>query len=111
MAERHKYYVLDGREIAVVDSSREWGEFFNQTDKRRVGADDVRDLHVSTVFLGIDHSWVEDGPPILFETMVLRGSEDVYMRRYATYDEAEAGHREVVSWLLAGLDDFLSDIQ
>jgi hypothetical protein len=52
---------------------------------------------VSTVFLGIDHSFTRGGPPILFETMVFghAGIEDTY--RYATWDEALEGHQITVA--------------
>jgi hypothetical protein len=50
---------------------------------------------VSTVFLGLDHSW-DDGPPLLFETMIFGGYYDEYPIRYATIQEARAGHRRVV---------------
>lgn len=59
-------------------------------------------IRVSTVFLGLDHGWGE-GPPLVFETMsfpVCRYGEPV-CRRYSTWDEAVAGHNEVVrdAWL------------
>ena len=54
------------------------------------------DVHVSTVFLGLDHSFSNEGPPLLFETMVFGGVCDENMRRYATWDEAVAGHEEMI---------------
>lgn len=30
---------------------------------------------VSTVFLGLDHSWTPGGPPLVFETMVFGGQQ------------------------------------
>ena len=44
------------------------------------------------MFLGLDHSFADVGPPILFETMVFGGEHDQEMERYATWDEAVAGH-------------------
>ena len=46
---------------------------------------------VSTVFLGLDHAF-DGGTPLLFETMIFGGEHDEYQERYATWDEAEAGH-------------------
>jgi hypothetical protein len=51
---------------------------------------------VSTVLLGIDHSFGE-AVPILFETMIFGGDHDDYQRRYHTRAEAEAGHQEAVA--------------
>jgi hypothetical protein len=49
------------------------------------------------VFLGIDHNFFGDGPPILFETMVFGGPMDQDQRRYSTWDEAEFGHAAIVA--------------
>lgn len=70
---------------------------------RIVGKDTVNDQLVSTVFLGLDHSY--NGPrPILFETMIFNGPHDGFMRRYSTYDEALAGHNKVVEVLKLNLN-------
>lgn len=57
---------------------------------------------VSTVFLVLDHNPLEEGPPLLYETMVFqtdpkRGINpiDEYQERYSTREEAEAGHKRV----------------
>jgi hypothetical protein len=57
-------------------------------------------VYVSTVFLGLDHSFGE-GPPQLFETMIFGGEHDEYQERYSTWDEAEAGHKKACK--LAGI--------
>lgn len=67
-------------------------------DKTTVGT-----AEVSTVFLGLDHSF-GDGPPILFETMVFYGDSGDYTERYATWDEAVKGHVEIVAKLERGED-------
>lgn len=59
-----------------------------------------KDVEVSTVFLGLNHNYFKQGPPILFETMVFGGKHDGYMNRYATWDEAKAGHKEIVEMIL-----------
>jgi len=68
------------------------------TDEWRVAKTDLPgDVFVSTVFLGLDHGFGRPGPPILFETMVFGGPMDDYQERYATWDEAEAGHERIVA--------------
>jgi len=62
--------------------------FVKQTEK-----DGVK---VSTVFLGLDHRFCEEGDPLLFETMVFGGESDSHMDRYCTWEEAEKGHEEMV---------------
>jgi hypothetical protein len=86
-----------------------WGKWFGEGDeKRRVAWTEFEDgSHVSTVFLGLDHSFI-DGPPILFESMTFTGQtrksqvlsgeyhEELDQRRYETWDQAVAGHEELV---------------
>jgi hypothetical protein len=61
-----------------------------------IAIDTLSHHDVSTIFLG---AHVGDGPPKVFETMVfIRGqSREVDCARYATYDEAIAGHKQFVS--------------
>lgn len=59
------------------------------------------DCEVSTVFLGIDHRFTaEEGPPVLFETMVFGGSLDQEQERYCIWAEAEAGHTAMVARIM-----------
>jgi len=51
----------------------------------------IGDVQISTVFLGIDHSW-DNGPPVLFETMVFGGNHDQYQERCSTWKQAEDMH-------------------
>jgi hypothetical protein len=55
---------------------------------------------VSTVWLGLDHSWGE-GPPLIFETMVQTAiGEWAEQWRYHTEEQAVAGHvRMLERWL------------
>ena len=55
---------------------------------------------VSTVFLGLDHSFHLEGLPILWETMVFGGPMNSYQRRYSSLGEALKGHQEalVAAW-------------
>lgn len=47
---------------------------------------------VSTVFLGLDHRFGGEGPPILFETMIFGGKLDQYQERCCTYAQAIEMH-------------------
>lgn len=53
------------------------------------------DAEVSTVYLGIDHSW-DGGPPLIFETMIFGGLLDQYQKRWTTEDQAREGHQEAI---------------
>lgn len=51
---------------------------------------------VSTVWLGLDHSWLEQGPPLIFETMIFGGLLADTQWRYSTEEQALEGHRKAV---------------
>lgn len=87
-------YILRGREVVPV-SLMEWAAWFATATERHLAKTDVAGAHVSTVFLGINHSF-GGGPPLLFETMVFGGPLDGEQERYSTFDEAEAGHAAMV---------------
>ncbi len=87
-------FILDGHEPVVCDDLLEWGRWLEGTD-RRVASDQIGGVIVSTVFLGLDHSFV-GGAPVLFETMVFSGPLDGETNRYCTWEEAEIGHAAMV---------------
>ena len=89
-------YKLVGQKPVPVENLMEWAAGFGQ-DNNRIANDDVGSVHVSTVFLGLDHNYLREGPPVLFETMVFGGKHDGDMRRYATYEDAERGHKETLT--------------
>jgi hypothetical protein len=88
-------YVLEGHEAKPARSAEEWGAFLADIRNRRVAYDERDGVRVSTIFLGIDHGFGMDGPPVLFETRVFGGQHDQMQIRYGTWAAAEAGHREI----------------
>lgn len=89
-------YILaeDGKTPVATDSMLLWGRSMADIERRTVAKsrDEEREIAVSTVFLGINHNYL-DGPPILFETMIFGGANNERMWRYATWEEAERGHK------------------
>ena len=51
---------------------------------------------------GLDHNFLREGPPILLETMIFGGRHDEFLKRCATWDEAEAMHVEAVQLVRSG---------
>lgn len=71
----------------------EWARWMELPESRRVALTELANgRRVSTVFLGLDHGF--DGAPLWFETMIFPSDNDEYQVRYATWDEAKAGHTE-----------------
>ena len=93
-------YILDEHgDPQPCDDLMEWARWM-ETANRTISndydeGDPNRTIRVSTVFLGLDHSFSDDGPPILYETMVFGGLLDGEMRRYATREHAMLGHQEM----------------
>ena len=87
-------FILDGHEPVPEPDVIKWGQWFQIAD-RCVARTMVEGIRISTVFLGLDHSFGE-GQPMLFETLVFDGPLDDEMDRYLTWDEAVAGHAAIV---------------
>ncbi len=86
-------YILEGHDPKPIDDIMQWAKWYEKAD-RIVEQTIIGDVKVSTVFLGVDHNYDNDGtPPILFETMIFGGKNDMYQERYCTWDEAVQGHK------------------
>jgi hypothetical protein len=104
----HSHYILEGKIPVLEPDLLTWARWMedpasSETLSRRVALDQLGQIEISTVFLGIDHQWRE-GPPILFETMVFENGEAGDCARYSTWEEAEDGHREIVERIRASID-------
>lgn len=92
----HKY-ILKGKKPVVCRDVMKWAKWFEKSSEIRiVKQDKIGKFMVSTVFLGLDHSY-GGGKKILFETMVFNNKMvgELFMR-YATWKEAERGHKLAV---------------
>lgn len=90
-----RYYILDGKEAKPVKHMLDWAKWFETAD-RHVNDTCVAEVRISTIFLGLDHNYRSEGPPLIFESMIFGGTFDLECRRYSTWDEAIAGHEELV---------------
>ena len=71
-------------------------------DNRIVQQDHIGKIFISTVFLGLDHSFRRVGPPVFHGEPLI----DEYMDRYCTLDDAIAGHMKAVELVKQTLADF-----
>ncbi len=90
MSDRPEYYTLDGHKAVPTDMAG-WMKIF-RSPARFVAKSEINGSTVSTVFLGLDHSF-GGGPPMIFETMILSGPHADYQTRCSTWEEAEEMHR------------------
>ena len=94
-------YILEGHEPVKVEDILTWGRWFETADRHVAKTAISDEVNVSTVFLGLDHSFGA-GPPLLFETMIFGGEHDQYQDRYETWKQAEAGHQKAVEMATPG---------
>lgn len=89
------WYKLEGV-VPVIDLTD--GRWMQENEEARQVAftEITKDVFVSTVFLCIDHNFLDTGKPILFETLVFGGKMDGHMERYETWFQAEQGHQKIV---------------
>lgn len=81
-----KWILVDKKPVIERDLLK-WGQWMQDSPERIVARTKVNDVLLSTIFLGLDHSF--GGPvPLLFETMVMNGPRKGEMSRAGTYDEA-----------------------
>lgn len=110
-----RFYNIDGEPITMV----EWARLLEIREYAVVAWDEVGvDIKISTVWLGLDHSW-GFGPPLFFETMVFTLRDEPYVMpggdeywwdgveqyRYSTLAEAEEGHAKIL-----GIVQMLEDV-
>lgn len=92
-------YILDGHRPVLCNDVNTWSKWFSAA-KRTVESTMVEsDVVVSTVFLGVDHSFGNGEPPLLFETMVFGGEENGLCERVDTWDNAVQMHKRIVAKL------------
>jgi hypothetical protein len=95
--DRPHLYILDatGKPVPATNLLR-WGEWFERAN-RTVEKDEIDGHFISTVFLGIDHNFLGEGPPILWETMVFDpDGKALDQIRYNSLDAARNGHKAAV---------------
>lgn len=110
-----RYIVLDGGKVVECIELLRWAEWYErsafltfESGGRRVALAELDNgKNVSTVFLGLDHSW-NSPQPVLFETMVYNrhtGNFSQYQERYCTVEESRVGHAEAVRLASGEVED------
>jgi len=86
----------DGNAV-MTDDAEVWARWYETADRRLAETSICRGCSVSTVFLGIDYRFLDDGPPVLWETMVFGGPLDRGQWWYCSRNDALRGHELVVA--------------
>jgi hypothetical protein len=111
------WYDRDGEPIETWDAAGNIlleplgriNDLLKDYDYRKVAKTKVDCYEVSTVWLGVDHSFGESEEPVIFETMVFVRDDDAHTApydewcwRYSSEEEALRGHGAVVAALKEG---------
>lgn len=96
-------YVLDNRgEVVAEPDLIKWGAWMASPHARRIAWSEIGEWTVSTVFLGINHSFGH-GPPVLWETMVFGPKPwDQPQWRYTSREAAVSHHDQVAEHIRRG---------
>ena len=90
-----EYYDRQGNPMTMY----QWAQRFAEKDKRVAETTLPNGRRVSTVWLGVNHTF-GDGPPLIFATMVFPSKKgplhELDCERYSTETEALAGHARMV---------------
>jgi hypothetical protein len=127
------HYDREGKPIGLGD----FAMLHEDPDYIRVGSTHVADFWISTVWLGLDHNFLGEGPPLIFETMIFDRSDDrmlqereytmldgtvvryvlddgwadLHCQRYATEDEAVKGHARTVMHMVRLVQRHLDEVE
>ena len=94
------YFDPDGNPITM----EEWVTYGKE--HKIVAKDVIGYYRVSTVWLGLNHAYSADDPPLIFETMIFpqtaEGTDfnEEYCERYSTREEALRGHERAIGEVL-----------
>jgi len=97
-------YILAGKVPVPCEDLLTWARWIEDHNRDRiVRQEEVGKFFVSTVFLGLDHDFSFEGPPLLFETMVFDGRKggsvnDAPAFRDWTWELALESHAKAVEW-------------
>jgi hypothetical protein len=93
------FYILkEDHSTRATEDPYEWTEAFETVDRRVARTEVTPDIVVSTVFVGLGVGWLPDsgGEQVIFETRVFTDYGELDGDRYTTWDQAIAGHEDVV---------------
>ena len=99
------WYKLDKKNNPIVCIDHmDYAKWYKKNKKQGiVKQDTIDEVLVSTVFLGLDHSFSGE-KPLLWETMIFGGNHDQYQDRYSSYEDALKGHQEALDLLKSEKD-------
>lgn len=108
MAWGARWYDMDGNEVDLAAAEA----LLRDSAARRVALTDFDGrAHVSTVLLVLDHGWMPDGQPVIFETMAFMNDwEGLACYRTSTKAAALAAHDQACAEMREALARFDAEL-
>jgi len=91
-------YVLKNKKPVLADTLTAYARF-HASGGNIVSQETIGPYFLSTVFLGRLLPAALDPVQWYFESMVFGGALGLFCRRYKTWDQAAAGHRQLAEWI------------
>ncbi|RTK96317.1 MAG: hypothetical protein EKK64_04265 [Neisseriaceae bacterium] len=101
------YFCLDEDGNVLECDMRQWGLCFSRQDRSIAFTKISKKVYLSTVFLGLDHSF-GSMRPVLFESMLFGKKEGELQLRYCTREEALKGHLKILLYYKVPLKKIFS---
>jgi hypothetical protein len=90
------WYILDENNLPIKADIKDYIKWdLKNHEKRIVKQENINDVRVSTVFLGLDMGYTSKFP-LLWETMIFNGEHDQYQEKYTSYKNALEGHKRAI---------------
>ena len=100
MSDFEGWYILDKDNEPKAASTEDYLRWCQEFPTRKIiGKTTINDQNVSTVFLGLDHSY-GGGSLVLWETMIFGGEYDQNQWRHTSQREARESHERIVKNLV-----------
>ncbi|MHC5615127.1 MAG: hypothetical protein ACYTXA_30150 [Nostoc sp.] len=89
-----RYYKLQGQSPIIAESFLDWCLWMASSDTR-VMVNDIYNVNISTVFVGINLDPQQSGEPMIFETLVTGGALHGKRNHWSTWEQAMQGHLKI----------------
>lgn len=93
--------ILKNNKVVIMDNAKLWKEWMlraQKTKERLIKQDVIKNVLVSTVFLGQNRNF-SSGKPHWFESMIFIDEKEWERQKYTTYEEAIKGHEKMVQYI------------
>jgi hypothetical protein len=99
-----RFYRLEDHAPVLEPDLVKWAQWYATADVRIAQTFLHPDTELWTMFLGVDHDWRGNGPPLLFETLMFWSWGPEIFWRYATWEDAVRCHHEQCERLRKNID-------